>query len=454
MRIRIRSFVAAGKICKVLLLGVVTMAMAIPGRDVALGQTATGSSPYTFTAIDAPGASLTYPDGINDAGQIVGTFVSTADGRLHGFSRTAGGTFTTIDVPNSTGTSAIGINGAGQIVGGFRDSGGVFHGFLRDAGGAFTTIDPPGATTTSASGINDTGQIVGFFVDAGGAPHSFVRDAGGTFTTIDDVPGAIPGSTHASGINNAGEIVGSFFIVGVQGYHGFLRDAAGTFTTFDAPGALYDTKPSGINDAGQIMGTFNIGNASHGFVRDAGGTFTTIDDPDTIASGPPNGTGTMADGINDAGQIVGFWDSGGAEHGYLAVPNPIAPFAAFSAKVEIIAAAGAFGVLSRFTPGSGGSIDPLTQDVTFQLGDYSVTIPAGSFHLHAGDGAKGDFVFEGAITGVPLGARIRLLRGGGYLFMIGAAGAPNLPTTNPVMLELIIGNSSGSIRVNAGFGGD
>ena len=143
-------------------------------------------------------------------------------------------------------------------------------------------------------------------------------------------------------------------------------------------------------------------------------------------------------------------DSGCVGHSFLASPNPTAPFAAFSAKVEIYAAAGAFGVLGSFTPGSGGSIDPLTQDVTIQLGDYLVTIPAGSFHQRK----NGDFVYEGVIKGVPLGARIRLLRGGRYAFIIGAAGASSLPTTNPVTLGLIIGNSSGSIQVNADFGGD
>src|SRR5205807_1630691 len=145
MRIRIRSFVAAGRICKVLLLGVVTMAIAIPGRDVALGQTGTGSNP-----LSNPYA------------------------------------FTTIDVPGATGTTASGINGTGQIVGTFVDTGGVSHGFLRDAGGTFYAIDVPGAPSTTASGINSTGQIVGTFLSTTDShDHGFLRDAAGTFTTID-----------------------------------------------------------------------------------------------------------------------------------------------------------------------------------------------------------------------------------------------------------------------------
>ena len=53
----------------------------------------------------------------------------------------------------------MGINDSGEIVGTFR-MGGVEHGFLL-SGGTYTTITAPGATTTVASGINNGGQIVG-----------------------------------------------------------------------------------------------------------------------------------------------------------------------------------------------------------------------------------------------------------------------------------------------------
>src|SRR4051795_5836147 len=69
--------------------------------------------------------------------------------------------FTQIDVPGASFTQAFGINDAGQIVGTFQDSTGP-HGFL-DTGGSFTQIDVPGASFTTANGINDAGQIVGTF---------------------------------------------------------------------------------------------------------------------------------------------------------------------------------------------------------------------------------------------------------------------------------------------------
>src|SRR5690348_12647914 len=68
-------------------------------------------------------------------------------------------TFTTIDVPGAP-TNSTGINDTGQIVGTFSDAAGT-HGYLL-SGGTFTTIDVPGAPTNS-TGINAMGQIVGSF---------------------------------------------------------------------------------------------------------------------------------------------------------------------------------------------------------------------------------------------------------------------------------------------------
>ena len=61
----------------------------------------------SFTTIDAPGASFTYPLGINNAGQISGWFPTPYPHGLlyHGFLYN-GGSFTTIDVPGAEGSTA------------------------------------------------------------------------------------------------------------------------------------------------------------------------------------------------------------------------------------------------------------------------------------------------------------------------------------------------------------
>jgi hypothetical protein len=72
------------------------------------------------------------------------------------------GSYTTLDVPGSGETDAFGINDAGQIVGSFFDDSG-FHGFLLDVDGSYTTLDVPGANQTEAHGINNVGIIAGLY---------------------------------------------------------------------------------------------------------------------------------------------------------------------------------------------------------------------------------------------------------------------------------------------------
>ena len=86
------------------------------------------------------------------------------------------------------------------------------------------------------------------------------------------------------------------------------------YTTIDVPGSTYSLA-SGINDAGQIVGWYVDGAlTSHGFLLDVDGSYTTLD--------PPDSNFTNAFAINRAGQIVGLYASAfGGNHGFLATPN-------------------------------------------------------------------------------------------------------------------------------------
>jgi probable HAF family extracellular repeat protein len=84
-----------------------------------------------------------------------------------------------------------------------------------------------------------------------------------------------------------------------------------TFTTVDVPGALH-TQARGINERGQIVGFYSDAATGlrHGFLWEEG-ELTTIDVPGARA--------TEASGINNRGQIVGFYtDAGGQRHGFVA----------------------------------------------------------------------------------------------------------------------------------------
>jgi probable HAF family extracellular repeat protein len=217
-------------------------------------------------------------------------------------------TFTSIDYPGATATSAEGINDSGQIAGYYQDGSGAFHGFLY-SGGVFSSIDAPfsGAFMTQVLGINNSGQIVGAYHTSFSNIYGFVL-SGGVFSPV-----AYPGATQSGpgAINNNGDMVGSFATAACCVQFGFLY-SAGTYTSLDVP-PVFDQAAYGINDSGQIAGFYIANNDStftqHGFL-DSGGAFTPIDFP--------GATATLAHGINNAGQIVGYWFSGsGPYHGFL-----------------------------------------------------------------------------------------------------------------------------------------
>ena len=274
----------------------------------------------SFSTFDYPGSTSTTLAGINDSGQMVGSF-GTATTYQQGFIRNGDGSLVPLIFPfSTTANSASGTNSSGDIVGAFLafTSGGYF----RSAGGAYTVIvDPLNPDNSGPSAINDSGQMVGSYGDPSNAAfaHGFLRDTNGAFTTIDDPNMAINQNgnkyTQVNGINNLGEIVGTY--TDAAGTHGFLRTPGGVFTTIDDPvGSPGSTLVWGINNLGVIVGTFSGSSGFHSFIRSAdGSSYTTFDDPD--------GFYTAARGINDNGEIVGSFVTslrGGRLNGFIATP--------------------------------------------------------------------------------------------------------------------------------------
>ena len=118
---------------------------------------------YSYFAVPGAAQDDTYPDAINDRGQIVGSFVDTS-GAVHGFVKD-GEDYTTIDLPGATATYVWGINNSGAIVGPWHNLSGWAEGYVRTGDGVFAVVDFPGALETYVVGINDRGDICGFWAD-------------------------------------------------------------------------------------------------------------------------------------------------------------------------------------------------------------------------------------------------------------------------------------------------
>jgi len=130
-----------------------------------------------FTSLDIPGVLVVGRGresmGINDRGQVVGTCQNQTPPGTHGFLIERGvATLIDIPVPGVTATYASGINNSGQIVGSYFDANGE-HGYLRNANGTFTLIQAPNVSGIEPVRLNDRGDIVGMF-SAGGKFHGFL----------------------------------------------------------------------------------------------------------------------------------------------------------------------------------------------------------------------------------------------------------------------------------------
>ncbi|GAC1516568.1 MAG: hypothetical protein NVS1B4_12210 [Gemmatimonadaceae bacterium] len=278
----------------------------------------------TFTKIDVPGSLSTSALGMNDHGDVVGTF-SSQDGKRHGY-LLRGGSYQSIDVPGATATTALGINSQGDVVGTFRGSDPAGtpernHGFLlRD--GEFTTIDPPVETWfMRAADINDDGDIVGQYNTPFGPPGTGLHDgkqhgfllSDGEFTTL-DFPDPTVNVTQVWAINPQGDMVGRADGVCCRG---FVK-TGDTWKFIDFPGDnVWNGEVRGINARGELLGGYSDGPPNqfvagfHGYLMTREGVFTSFDFPGAY--------GTFIGKINSRGDFVGFyWTSaGGPYHGYL-----------------------------------------------------------------------------------------------------------------------------------------
>ncbi|MBI4906163.1 MAG: hypothetical protein HY820_21190 [Acidobacteria bacterium] len=247
--------------------------------------TVTIAAAPNFTNFTIPNTNYSNVAAMNNLGDVVGTV--NVDGLVStkGFVRYANGTVQIIELPGASWTVLTGINDNGDIVGSFLTN--TEHGFLRDPNGNFTSIDRPGQGTRP-SGVNNQRQITGY--SYGGKYNAFLYTVGGAFV---DIPAA--NNIQSAAINNVGQVLGKRYdtapSAGEIGVN-FLRQPDGTisefspfnFNRFGGTGSIYsgingknvlisraailrwgeepvsftlpgDYTPVAINDNGQVAGT-------------------------------------------------------------------------------------------------------------------------------------------------------------------------------------------------------
>jgi hypothetical protein len=253
-----------------------------------------------LASFDYPGASDTYPAGINDLGEVVGPFYSQSLNQTQGFVRFADGTFSD-PIVNPAGRSTLpwDINNNGTICGSYVLADGVSsRGFLL-SGSTFTNFDF-GTPNTYLRGVNDAGNFCGSTVE-----QAFVS-INGTLTMF-----AIrnAGITDAWGINNLNQVVGVAARLTTNA--SFRRDANGRIDwPIQAPGFV-NTNMFDIDDKGRMVGYVQNPDTS------TLGLFLRPPDQFSFFS-YPGATSTEFHDINDRGRICGIYYSADFRaHGFI-----------------------------------------------------------------------------------------------------------------------------------------
>ena len=286
---------------------------------------------WQFTSVDFPGAVETNVFGINDSGDAVGyAFDVLSPTQIHPFPfvyDTNKQTYTRLPraFTEDFGTFGVGINNRGDVVGTFlAPPNGDDHGFVRSKKGVYTEFTHPGSSFTDARGINERGLIAGF-ADDGNFLIGFIYDPASN-TYVDFLPSP---ETIAHGINNRGDAVGSVFLeAGLacaqcpEGFYGFLRTARGVFTFFRVNGL--ETRARGLTDSGVIAGFVETDTGTKSFVTRVGGLpYEALTIPDAQLLEFPGALLTNAEGINNRGDVVGVYlDADFAAHGFVARQSP------------------------------------------------------------------------------------------------------------------------------------
>ena len=148
------------------------------------------------------GGTTSRANGINNHGQVVGSY-ETASGGTHAFLWQSGG-MTDLGTLGGSFSVASGINNHGQVVGASETASGETHAFLWQSGG-MTDLGTLGGTESVALAINNLGQVVGRSRTALGKTHAFLWQSGG-MTDLGTLGGT---ESVARGINDLGQVVGT-----------------------------------------------------------------------------------------------------------------------------------------------------------------------------------------------------------------------------------------------------
>lgn len=275
---------------------------------------------------------------INNAGEVVGFFGLGAATGVRAFLWTEADGVVNLGYlgeifPGFASSSASDINELEQVVGQSSVPGGS-RAFLWTRTSGMVSLGTLGGSNSSARAINDAGQVVGQSDTASGDEHAFLWTAADGMIDLGTLGGS---SSTAADINEAGQVVGRAATASGD-EHGFLWTAAGGMIDLGTlGGAGSRSQAEGINDAGEVVGLFND-NDDHAFYWTQQGGMVQL----------PTLTGieSAARAINNVGQLAGYGDiATGDAHAVIWThntnpPDPEEQITSLEASVQDLVASG------------------------------------------------------------------------------------------------------------------
>lgn len=233
---------------------------------------------------------------INDAGQVVGSFMTPS---MQAFVW-QDGTLTGLGSLTYQWSEAKAINAAGEIVANFTSPGWTSKEAFVWRNGAWSGF----GYVSEAVDIDSAGQIIGFDVDEADVEHQGwgILPATEHSTYI--------GGRNLTAMNDRGQVVGTTWILWPAGMQGFVWQD-GQATLLDTGGCI-NSLPNDINEAGMIVGTCDG--------RAAMWVGTQLVELNALIPADSGWVLKSANGINDLGQIVGDGLHDGQAHGFVLTP--------------------------------------------------------------------------------------------------------------------------------------
>lgn len=240
------------------------------------------------------------PHGINADGKVTGHNFSDDGVRAFLYD---GNRLFELGTFGGSSSQANGINRCGHVTGWAMTKDELPQAFLYN--GTLRNLGSLGGESVGYA-ISNCGVVVGWSAVPGGDTHGFVHDG-----AMRDI-GSFGGSSFALSINSTGVVAGYSFLANSEAMRAFIYDSKGT-GGLQSLGTLGGTRSLAevINDAGQVAGwSLNAEGLLRAF-RYSGGVMQDL--------GTLDGTGTSeATHMNQAGVVVGnSTPQNGVQHGFI-----------------------------------------------------------------------------------------------------------------------------------------